>query len=106
MSEIVVMDNKSADANYPSDDGIGLTFKQGLIAVYATSWAAASVKLQMRPNRTGAPWADVKDTSGTVVTWTADTVDTPLPYIPSTYKIRAVLTGAVGGEGVTMIISN
>jgi hypothetical protein len=54
----------------------------------------------------GTTWKDVRDQSGSVVSWTADQVDTYVPYIPSTYLLRGVIAGATGGESLSMYISN
>lgn len=98
-----IFSQESADGNYPSA-GVPLTFKQALLAVVGT-FGTASVKLQMSHDG-GTTWADVRDTSGAVVTWTSEVVDVHVPYIPSGYLVRGVISGATGGESLSMYLTN
>lgn len=99
---VKIFENKSADGQYPSA-GKPLPFKQGLLAVYGT-WGTAAVKLQMKSP--GSGWEDVRDASGSVVTWTADAVDVHIPFIPSGYLLRGDISGATGGESLSIEITN
>lgn len=99
---VKIFEAKTANGQYPSA-GVPVDFKQGLLAVYGT-WGTATVKLQMKAP--GSGWEDVKDTSGTVVTWTADSVDTFIPFIPAGYLLRGDISGATGGESLSMELTN
>jgi len=103
MSKVTIFEQESANGNYPSA-GVAVPFKQGLLAVLGT-FGTASVKLQMSHDG-GSNWEDVRDQNGNVVTWTTDQVDTHIPYIPSTYLLRGVISGATGGESLSMYLSN
>lgn len=102
MSNVKIFETETVDGNYPAA-GKAVDFKQGLLAVYGT-WGTATAKLQMKSP--GGGWEDVRDTSGSVVTWTADVADVHIPFIPSGYLLRGVISGATGGESLSMEITN
>lgn len=78
-------------AGFPGDGG------SRVIVAFATSFGTASVALEGSPDGENK-WIPVLDSSGTAVSYSADTIRDVGDFFAQGMHFRGVITGATGGE--------